>query len=306
MTGIGDQPVEGRVADDLGRLQWFELREHYLDSFLGEMKRQANLELITGWTEPEHLTGRVLKTDLFEEAFGPDAFLPDLQTTASVTVGIDVSLATAAAARRNPALEGCHVVVADVRQLPLKDAGFTLVASPSTLDHFRDPTDLGRSLSELLRISSPSGRLVVTLDNRQNIFDPLLRLAARSGVIPYFVGRSYTVGELRRELAEAGWRVLDTSAILHNPRLVATGLVALARRLRWPLLTRTVRRLLTAAQRFGKTRLRYRTGCFVAAVAVPWTSRGNREKAGLTVSRDVGDRRAASICSRSTAGRATV
>jgi hypothetical protein len=106
------------------------------------------------------------------------------------------------------------------------------------------------------------------LDNRQNIFDPLLRLVIRLGYVPYYVGRSYTVRELRNELEAAGFVVQETTALLHNPRLVAVGAVALAKMLRWPALMTLVQRTLLAAQRLETTRLCYYTGSFVAAKAV--------------------------------------
>jgi hypothetical protein len=50
----------------------------YLDPFLGRLKRHAHLTLIRRWGGvPEH--GRVLKTDLFEEANGPDRLLGTLR-----------------------------------------------------------------------------------------------------------------------------------------------------------------------------------------------------------------------------------
>ncbi len=139
--------------------------------------------------------------------------------------------------------------------------------SPSTLDHFVDPADLGRSLRELRRALTADGQLIVTLDNRQNIFDPLLRLINRLGLIPYYMGRSYSIAELRAELQAADLEVIDTTAILHNPRLVATAGVALANRLGWKPLIRLVQHALIAAQRLEHTRWRYRSGSFIAARA---------------------------------------
>lgn len=103
-----------------------------------------------------------------------------------------------------------------------------------TLDHFAEAADLGRSLRELARVMEPTGRLVITLDNRQNLFDPLLHLATRLKKTPYFVDRSYAIGELHSELQAAGLKVQDSTAILHNPRLMATGMVTLSNWLCWP------------------------------------------------------------------------
>jgi SAM-dependent methyltransferase len=239
---------------------------HYLDPFLGELKRREHLALIRRW-EGLATAGWVLKTDLFEEGMGPDAFLTDLCTGGRRVVGIDVSPAVVARARRRDPQGQARYVAADVRHLPFASGAFALIVSPSTLDHFAEPADLGHSLCELARAVETGGRLIVTLDNRQNILDPLLRLAARLGRVPYYVGRSYAADELTGELEAAGLTVQDATAILHNPRLVATAAVALANWLRWPPLTGWVRRALIAAQRLERTRWRYLTGSFVAALA---------------------------------------
>jgi SAM-dependent methyltransferase len=164
---------------------------------------------------------------------------------------------------------GASFVVADVRALPLRAGSLAAAVSPSSLDHFRDPADLHRSLRELRRTLAADGRLVVTLDNRGNVTDPLLRLASALGLSPYFLGRSYTARELREELADAGFEVLGESTLLHNPRLAAAGAAALARRLEHPAAGRWVRRRLLAARRWRGSPLRHLTASFVAALAVP-------------------------------------
>ena len=251
-----------RVERDL------QYRPHYLDEFLGTMKRTAYLDLIDCWVGLP-FAGRILKTDLFEEAMGSaDAFAAKLCGSRNVVVGMDLSPAMVARARdRNG--EQLRYVACDARHLPFADHSFSLVVSPSTLDHFRDAHGLHRSLCEIARILAPAGRLIITLDNRQNVFDPLLRLAIRLHRVPFYIGRSYTLRELRRELEAAGFAIEDTTAIVHHPRLTAVTAVAIANRLGWPPLTRCVHRTLTATQRFGRGRWRYYTGCFVAAKAVP-------------------------------------
>jgi len=247
--------------------QSFRRENHYLDAFLGKLKKQAHLSLIErrGGLPKQ---GRVLKTDLFEEAMGADSLLPELSSAHGLTVGMDVAVTITHRAQANSTLPTNAHLVADVRHLPFADSSFALIISPSTLDHFPDPSDLGKSLRELARVLSPEGRLIITLDNRQNIFDPLLRLANRLKLTPYYLGRSYTIKELCTELEAAGFTVEDTTAILHNPRLVAVAIVRLARILHWPLFTRLIQQGLIAAQRFEYTRWRYFTGSFVAAKAV--------------------------------------
>jgi SAM-dependent methyltransferase len=226
-----------------------------------------HLQLIQRWGGIP-AAGRVLKTDLFEEAMGPDALLEDLTRGRGDVVGMDVSTSIACRARERDGNGRLQHLTADVRQLPFADATFALIVSPSTLDHFAQPQDLGRSLLELARILAPDGKLIITVDNRQNVFDPLLRLAHRLGWVPYYLGRSYRVEELQAELEAAGFQVEATTAILHNPRLMAVAAVALAKKLQWPFLTALVQRTLVAAQRLEHSRWCYFTGSFVAAKAV--------------------------------------
>jgi O-antigen/teichoic acid export membrane protein/SAM-dependent methyltransferase len=242
-------------------------RGHYLDRFLGRLKRREVLALVARWRDAG--AGWVLKTDLFEEAMGPDALLGALGGGGRRPLGMDVSVAIVVRARQgDPAGHGRYVV-ADARQLPFRPDSLHMAVSPSSLDHFTDPHDLHLSLAELRRALAPRGRLVVTLDNRANVTDPLLHVVAAAGLVGYYVGRSYTAGELHEELRQAGFRVLDQAGLLHNPRLAASGAVALARRLDRPWVSRWVRRRLLAARRLESTRWRHLTASFVAALAVP-------------------------------------
>ena len=258
-------PAWDRVPATLDR------RGHYLDRFLGRLKRRETLALVARWRDGGR--GWVLKTDLFEEAMGPDALLPALGGGGRRPLGIDVSPAIVARARRvgaaGPGDSVARYVVADARRLPFRPGSLHLAVSPSSLDHFPDPHDLHVSLVELRRALAPHGRLIVTLDNRANLTDPLLHVAAAVGLVGYYLGRSYTAGELAAELRRAGFRVLAQAGLLHNPRLAASGAVALARRLDRPRLSRWVRRRLLAARRLESTPLRHLTASFVAGLGVP-------------------------------------
>ena len=102
------------------------------------------------------MADRLLKTDLFEEAIGPDSFLADL-TDMGRAVGVDISGVIVAQARQRFPGSPVSYITADVRHLPFIDGAFSLILSPSTLDHFTDPADLGHSLNELRRILEPGG-----------------------------------------------------------------------------------------------------------------------------------------------------
>jgi SAM-dependent methyltransferase len=239
----------------------------YRSPLLGRVKRAAYLALVWDWGGAAP-GGRALKTDLFEEALGQEAFLDELGPGGERRVGMDISRATARRAKLGGKGGSSSFVVADVRRLPFAAASFGLVVSPSTLDHFKSASDLHRSLEEIFRIMAPAGTLIVTLDNRQNVFDPLLRLLSRLGLTPFYLGRSYSVNGLCSELRKAGFVVAETTAIVHNPRLLAAAASYVAERLGWEPLRDLVRRTFVSAQRLEKTRWCFRTGSFIAARAV--------------------------------------
>lgn len=136
-----------------------------------------------------------------------------------------------------------------------------LVVPTSTLDL----SDLSRVLRELRLALERAGRLVGTLDDHQNILDPLLRLIARLGWAPYCIGHSCAVEQLRAEPEDAGLAGQDVTAILLNLPLAGAGAKSVASRLGWVLMSALAQRLLRAAQHLEEARWRYFTGSFVAA-----------------------------------------
>ena len=212
--------------------------------------------------------GRVLKTDLFDEAYG-DGLAPWFESRGYDIVACDLALTTA----RGAVVKPSRVVaaVADVRSLPFADMSFDAVFSDSTLDHFDAESDIRQSLGELRRVLRPGGTLLITMDNPAN---PLVRIRnaaprvwIRLGVVPYAVGATCDAGRLTQGLRDAGFDAVATEAIMHVPRVLAVAVCRLlsatgARRpgprmLRWLLRGERLRAWPTG-------RL---TGHFVAAVA---------------------------------------
>ena len=160
-------------------------------------------------------------------------------------------------------------VVADVRRLPFATGVFDLVISNSTLDHFDSTVEIDRALAELSRVTRPGGVVVVTLDNPHNITYPLLRLAAAAGMTPVSAGRDLWQTRSRQARSrESGLVVTDHRAVIHNPRLLPTAALLVARRLRWAQLQRGVHWMQRSFERCEGTRWQYLTGCFIAARAV--------------------------------------
>lgn len=173
--------------------------------------------------------GPTLKTDLFEEAVTP---LHLFNVLGPQAVGTDISLAVvrAAAARlqreRQPSRDPVPLAVSDLRALPYATGSFARILSGSSLDHFERHDDIAVALAELVRCLRPGGCLVVTFDNPHN---PLVWLRnalplswlTRIGLVPYFVGATYTRADAQRTLTALGLQVTHVGSMGHVPRAPA-------------------------------------------------------------------------------------
>jgi SAM-dependent methyltransferase len=228
----------------------------------------VNIALCRRWL-PAHVR-RLLKTDAFDEASSAGLW-PWLIGIADHVETIDHSPAVAARARsRQPRLSA---TAADVRSLPFVDWAFDVIVSNSTLDHFARADAIGESLLELRRVLVPGGRLLLTLDNPAN---PVVALRNalpfswlnRVRLVPYFVGATLGPRAVVRLLEDVGFDVLELTAILHCPRVLAVPAARLAGRL--SLRPETDARFLQALARFEAAErwpTRFRTGHFVAVLA---------------------------------------
>ena len=162
MTGA-DPPIswESAVGD------WPSTRGHRLLRAYGD---ELNAQLAATWLAEDPRPRMLLKTDLFDEAVG-EGIYPRLKLLADSVHAIDISTQVVEAARRRYA--EIDALEADVRKLPYADGAFDAIVSFSTLDHFESVAELDAGLSELARVLSPGGRLLVSLDNAAN---PLVAL----------------------------------------------------------------------------------------------------------------------------------
>jgi SAM-dependent methyltransferase len=221
----------------------------------------VNAGLFTRWL-PEKGCGRLLKTDLYDEAMG-EGLYPLLASRARCVVGIDLSASAVAAAHaRYP---GLLALAGDVRRLPFASESFDVVVSNSTLDHFDTHGEIGEALRQLHRVLVPGGLLLLTLDNFANPAVALrnalpFRWLHRLGLVPYPVGATLGPRGLKALLRDSAFEAGETTALLHCPRALA---VPLARRVqrrgdpgrkarllqhlrRWERLSRWPTRFLTA------------------------------------------------------------
>jgi len=254
-----------------GRASWEQVAElpapsWYLDPAVAEQKRKAHLELIRKWI-PNARAARLLKTDLFEEAYGRDSFLDDLRPHAGALLGVDISSVTVERARRSFG-DGCApFFAADLRRLAIRSESIDVIVSNSSLDHFDTPGEFREALGELVRVLRPGGLLIVTLDNPWNPLYHLLRLTSRVGWTPYPLGHTTTQAGLLRSLRAAGLEVTDTGTLIHNPRVFSTLLFLFLRRLLNERAGAPIGVLLRLWEKLERLPTRRFTACFIAACA---------------------------------------
>ncbi len=238
----------------------------YLDPVVARQKRDVHLDLIRRRAAGTRAT-RVLKTDVFEDAFGEDSLLDTLFTDVPVVCGMDQALSTARAAARRQAGRGVRVLATDVRRLGLAAGVFDVVVSPSTLDHFSARGDYLLALAELARVLRPGGLLIITMDNPWNLLYHPLRWVSRRGRLPYPLGYTPSVTRLEADLRDVGLAPEGRDWLLHNPRGLSTALFLGLRRLLGGRAEAPVRGLLSVFEQLGRMPSRPFTACFHAVTA---------------------------------------
>jgi SAM-dependent methyltransferase len=261
------------------RVPWEELSARpnpssYLDPEVALQKRREHQKVIRRWTGSRP-SGSILKTDLFEDAFGLDAIFSDLFEDGGVRLfGMDLAQGTVRAACDRAGAGTFLGLVCDVRRLPVRCECLDLVISTSTLDHFNTRAEFLSALGQLCAALKPGGALVITLDNPWNPLYPLLRLAARLGLTPFQLGYTPAPGHLARLLRRHGVEVLDRGWLIHNPRLLSTVLFRGARRLAGSRADAVIRWLLHVFALQERLPTRRFTACFYALYARKRSSRG--------------------------------
>jgi len=247
----------------------------YANELLGEQKRKTYIDLITRWTKitPGQ---KILKTDLFAEAFSVEQFLFDAIPAKSDVIGIDVAFEIVAAAKsqaHNRGMDAGGYICCDVKKLPLRDNSIDLIISDSTLDHFPTEAEIITALKELGRVLADGGTLILTIDNKANLTYPpyfIIRLWMKLGLSPYLIGRTLSLSRLRRALAEIGLDIEDNTAILHYPH--PDGLVRWLERSLRSLsrgrLDGAIRKGLAGLNRLEGSKIKYLTGRYLAIKAV--------------------------------------
>lgn len=159
----------------------------------------------------------IFKTDLWDEARNTRILAWASQQGARV-YGIDISEPTVIQARATfeRKVSRFHGAVADIRELPFRDASFDAIYSMGTIEHF-DETE--RAVAEMARVLKPGGRAIVGVPNRYDPFlRPLVAAALQAlGLYAYGYEKSFSRRALREMLERAGLTVVAETAILFIP-----------------------------------------------------------------------------------------
>jgi SAM-dependent methyltransferase len=255
-----------------GKFGKADLKLSDFDDLLAEQYRRVHLDLLTRWVGINN-NQRLLKTDLFAEALQPSrAFLWDVIKANTNVVGIDISFSLAARAKIEAAAHApnssAECINCDVRHLPFASNSFDLIVSDSTLDHFMEKEDIIVALAELSRVLKPGGNLVITMDNKNNLTEPLFRLWIYLGLSDFFIGKTYSIRELKEALTNVGLSVVDTTAIIHNPRLFVRRTITLLHKGNNTRFNKWLRKGLDILDGLEKSRFKYLTAQFIAAKSV--------------------------------------
>lgn len=160
---------------------------------------------------------RVLKLDLWNEAFNT-RILDWMHSQGAEVVGLDLSRVVAHRAHRNALAKGNPLALlrADIRDLPFPPGSFDVVYTMGTIEHI---DEYAQSLREIQRVLRPGGLAIVGVPHKWDLFlRPLMVwILDAFGQYLYAPEKSFSSGELRRDLENAGLRPIERTGILTLP-----------------------------------------------------------------------------------------
>ncbi len=242
------------------------------DILLAEHYSQSHLGLLFAWAEFSDKT-LVLKTDLFAEGMCPSrSFAWEIMKKSGGFIGLDISPDICRAARDVSATllpeKSPDFIACDLRKVPFKADTFDVIISDSSLDHYNNKQDIETGINELARTLKPGGTLIITMDNKSNITEPLFRLWIRLKLAPFYIGKTYAMKELIAAVNNAGLEVKASRTLIHNPRFFAKQMIAVVRKLFPRRSDAMIKKRLTFYDSLEKKCTRFLTAQFIAVKAV--------------------------------------
>lgn len=160
---------------------------------------------------------KVLKLDLWNEAINT-RILDWVRSQGAQVVGLDLSRVVAFRARKNAVRNGHSPALlrADIRELPFPEGSFDVVYTMGTIEHIDEYKD---ALQEIHRVLRPGGRAIIGVPHKWDLFlRPLMvTVLTAFGKYLYAPEKSFSAGELRRDVEETGLRVVERTGILTVP-----------------------------------------------------------------------------------------
>jgi SAM-dependent methyltransferase len=178
--------------------------------------RRREIDLLRRAAGPLH-GKRVLKLDLWNEAINT-RILQWVSSEGADAFGLDVSTVVTHRAKENARREQFDVSLlrADIRRIPFRSGSFDVVYTMGTIEHIDEYRD---TLREIHRVLKVGGTAIIGVPN---FWDPFLRpllvtVMEALGRYPYAPEKSFTRGELRRDVEAAGLSVTKMTGILLLP-----------------------------------------------------------------------------------------
>jgi ubiquinone/menaquinone biosynthesis C-methylase UbiE len=164
--------------------------------------------------------GVVAGLQILEVACGRGGYSNELARAGARVTGCDFSYVAVTVADANLRAANERVtagfVQGDAQNLPFADNSFDLVISCETIEHLPDAS---KALREMLRVSRPAGKLLLTTPNYANFMGlyelySWFRHPGREDDQP--LDRRQIFPQIRRFVRRAGWTILRTDGTVHQ------------------------------------------------------------------------------------------
>jgi len=158
---------------------------------------------------------RLFKSDLWDEAKNTEILLWAAQRGARV-FAVDISRPILCQAKTSMSGYGTGLGIGDIRFLPFLSSSMDLIYSMGTIEHF---PEYRQALAEMYRILKPGGLAIIGVPNKMDPFLRPLLVSFLRLFHAYHYGReaSFTPGQLRRMLEDAGFECKAVSGLLFMP-----------------------------------------------------------------------------------------